>query len=149
MASLVKGKFGYMSPEQVRGEPLDVRTDLFALGVVLYELLARVRPWGAMQGMDELLAIERGDVVPLHLHRPRLDRGLLASVQRLLEHDRNARFESADDALRALAPFSAGEAGSLRLATLMSIATDDADEEIGSNEVPRSDVRSRGDGDGR
>jgi serine/threonine protein kinase len=141
--SLVKGKFGYMSPEQARGEPLDFRTDLFALGVVLYELLARVRPWGDMQGMDELLAVERGDVVPLRLHRPKLHRGLVATVEHLLAHDRNARFESADDALRALAPFSAGEAGSLRLATLVSMAKEDQDVDVVSPEVPRSDVRSK------
>ncbi len=53
--SVVKGKFGYMAPEQIRGEPLDARTDLFAVGVVLFELLARRRPWFAPEGsLDEL-----------------------------------------------------------------------------------------------
>ena len=49
--SVVKGKFGYMAPEQIRGEPLDVRTDLFAVGVVLFELLARKRPWFRPRGV--------------------------------------------------------------------------------------------------
>jgi serine/threonine-protein kinase len=115
----IKGKYGYMAPEQIRGEPLDVRTDLFAVGVLLYELLAKVRPCGPMQGMDELCATERGDLLPLTLHRPRLDRGLLVCVARLLALRREDRFACADDALRALAPFSAGEMGSLRLAALV------------------------------
>jgi serine/threonine-protein kinase len=115
----VKGKLGYMAPEQVRGEELDVRADLFAVGVLVYELLARVRPCSPMQGMDEVRALERGDVVPLHLHRPKLDRELLLVTSRLLAPRREDRFSSADDALRALAPFSAGEMGSLRLAALV------------------------------
>jgi eukaryotic-like serine/threonine-protein kinase len=117
--ALVKGKFGYMAPEQVRGEVLDVRTDLFAVGVLLYELLAQVRPWGGMQGMDELRAIEHGDIVPLDLHRPEIDRALVVVIERLLAPNIAARYASADDALRALAPFSAGEMGSLRLSPLV------------------------------
>jgi serine/threonine-protein kinase len=115
----VRGKLGYMAPEQVRGEPLDARTDLFAVGVLVYELLARMRPCSPMQGMDELRAIAEGALVPLSLHRPKLDRALLAAVERLLAPERSARFQCADDALRALAPFSAGEMGSLRLAALV------------------------------
>jgi len=69
--------------------------------------------------MDELCATERGDLLPLTLHRPRLDRGLLVCVARLLALRREDRFACADDALRALAPFSAGEMGSLRLAALV------------------------------
>ncbi len=118
-ARVIKGKLGYMAPEQIRGEPLDVRADLFAVGVLLYELLARVRPCSPLQGMDELRAIEQGSLVPLALHRPRLDRSLAAAVERLLAVPRDDRFACADDALRALAPFSAGEMGSLRLATLV------------------------------
>ena len=121
--AIVKGKFGYMSPEQIRGEDLDARTDLFAVGVVLYELLARARPWGDMQGMDELRAIEQGAIVPLSLHRPRVDRVLAGAVDRLLAGDRRARFPCAEDALRALAPFSAGETACLRLASLVREAS--------------------------
>jgi serine/threonine protein kinase len=127
---VVKGKLGYMAPEQVRGEALDVRADLFAVGVLVYELLARVRPCAPLQGMDEVRAIAEGVNVPLALHRPTLDRQLVATIERLLATRRDERFDCADDALRAFAPYSAGEMGSLRLAALVQASrpTDGADE---------------------
>jgi serine/threonine-protein kinase len=114
--SVVKGKFGYMAPEQIRGEPLDARTDLFAVGVVLFELLARRRPWFAPRGTtDELRAIERGEIASILECRPRLDRALAMAVDRHLALDKRDRFPTCDAALRALAPFGAGDFGSLRL----------------------------------
>ena len=108
--SVVEGKFGYMAPEQIRGEPLDVRADLYAAGVVLFEMLARRRPWFAAEGsMDELRAIERGEIASILECRPRLDRGLAMAIDRHLALDKSDRFPSCDAALRALAPFSAGD----------------------------------------
>jgi serine/threonine protein kinase len=121
--SVVKGKFGYMAPEQIRGEALDVRTDLFAVGVVLFELLASRRPWFAPRGtMDELRAIERGEIGSIVECRPRLGRALADAIDRLLALDKRDRFSSCDAALRALAPFGEGEAGSLRLASILESA---------------------------
>jgi len=118
--SVVKGKFGYMAPEQIRGEPLDVRTDLFGVGVVLFELLARKRPWFVPEGtLDELRAIERGEIASILECRPRLDRALAMAIDRLLALDMRDRFPNCDAALRALAPFGAGDFGSLRLAAIV------------------------------
>ena len=118
--SVVKGKFGYMAPEQLRGEPLDVRTDLFAAGVVLFELLARKRPWFAPAGsLDEIRAIERGEIASILECRPRLDRALAMAIDRLLALDIRDRYPNCDAALRALAPFAAGDLGSLRLAAIV------------------------------
>ncbi len=118
--SVVKGKFGYMAPEQIRGEPLDVRTDLFAVGVVLFELLARKRPWFVPEGtLDEINAIERGEIGSILECRPRLDRALAIAIDRLLALDMRDRFPTCDAALRALAGFGAGEFGSLRLAAIV------------------------------
>jgi serine/threonine protein kinase len=117
--TLIKGKLGYMAPEQVRGQPLDARTDLFAAGVVLYELLARARPWRANGDVDELRAVTSGDGVPIELARLDLDPGLACAISRLVATAPDDRFACADDALRALAPYSAGDFGSLRLASLM------------------------------
>jgi serine/threonine-protein kinase len=118
--SVVKGKFGYMAPEQIRGEPLDVRTDLFAVGIVLFELLSRRRPWFAPEGtLDEIRAIERGEIASILECRPRLDRVLAMAIDRLLALDMRDRFATCDDALRALGPFAAGDLGSLRLAGIV------------------------------
>ncbi len=120
LPNIVKGKLGYISPEYFRGETLDVRSDLFSVGVMLYELLTRRRPWGEGVGMVELLAIQRGQMVPMCVHRPRIDRELARIVERLLAHRPGDRFAGGDEALRALAPFSAGDLGSLRLAALVA-----------------------------
>jgi serine/threonine protein kinase len=116
----VKGKLGYMAPEQILGGDLDPRTDLFAVGVVLYELLTGERPWGPIRGLRELKAVVESLPVPLRTRRPAIDRGLATAAERLLVRDPAGRFPSADDALRALAPFGAGELGSLRLADAVS-----------------------------
>jgi serine/threonine protein kinase len=121
--SVVKGKLGYMSPEQIRGERLDVRTDMFAVGVVLFELLARRRPWFVPQGtMHELRAIEQGEIASISECRPRLDRVLADAVDRLLALDPRDRFPSCDAAIRALAPFAAGDMAPLRLAPIVAAA---------------------------
>ena len=119
----IKGKFGFMAPEQIRGERLDLRTDLFAVGVTLYELLTRTRPWGTLRPMEELHAIESGDIAPISTYRPKLDRSLCDAVDRLLAWRMKDRFSSFDDALRALAPHSAGDLGPLRLTVLVASAS--------------------------
>jgi serine/threonine-protein kinase len=137
----VKGKIGYMAPEQFRGLPLDARTDLFAVGVVLYELLARRRPWRARGDVDELRAVDAGDIEPIATFRPGLDSGLNHALARLLESDPSRRYPCAEDALRALAPYSAGDLGSLRLASLeRAIAARSADDE--DTEEQNDDARS-------
>jgi len=120
----VKGKPGYMSPEQIRGEELDPRSDLFAVGVVLYELLSGQRPWGPAAGMREMLRTLDEAPMPLARLCPRLARGLPAVVDRLMARSPDARFACPEDALRALGPFGAGELGSLRLASLVRLVTD-------------------------
>jgi eukaryotic-like serine/threonine-protein kinase len=116
----LRGKAGYMAPEQIRGEPLDARADLFAVGVVLYELLAGRRPAETGAGLvEELRRIERGDIEPLAFHSPHLHTDLHHLVGRLLAPRPEGRFTSADSALRALAPYGAGEIGALRMAALV------------------------------
>ena len=55
-AGIVKGKFGYMSPEQIRGEPMDRRSDVFATGICLYELLTGER---LFSGESDYAAVEK------------------------------------------------------------------------------------------
>lgn len=115
-APFVKGKLGYMSPEQILGRELDPRSDLFSVGVLLYELLSGERPWGPLRGLRELRAAVERAHVPLGVRRAPVRAGLAAAVERLITRDRRARPSSADEALVALAPFGAGELGAAALA---------------------------------
>lgn len=96
------GTVAYMSPEQVRGESLDQRTDLWSLGVVLYEMLAGRRPFRGESDRDTLQAILHEDPEPLanvgnmHSH-------YAAVVERLLRKDHEERYASAAALLTELA----------------------------------------------
>jgi eukaryotic-like serine/threonine-protein kinase len=116
---VVKGKVGYMAPEQIRGEALDVRADLFSAGVILYELLAGARPWGDARGYQELYLVEKGAGAPLSAHRPDLPPDLLRTVGRLLAWSPADRFSSPDEALQSLALHSAGDLGPEALASIV------------------------------
>lgn len=134
---VVKGKFGYMAPEQIQGRDLDVRADLFSVGVILFEMLAGRRPWFSAETTDELTAIGRGEIASIVECRPDLPPGLAAAVDRMLALDRRDRYADCDAALRAIAHFSAGDTGSLRLATLLELA-------IGSSPAtPKADAADR------
>src|SRR5690606_8997902 len=87
----IKGKFAYMSPEQARGEPVDGRCDVFALGVVLWELLTGGRPFEAESDMAVLRAVQQRVITPPHRLNPDVSEGLSAVVMRALERDLDAR----------------------------------------------------------
>jgi serine/threonine-protein kinase len=103
--SAVKGKVPYMSPEQLRSEPLDGRADLFALGVVLYESLAGHRPFQGEHDPGTIMQILNGDRRPLLEVAPETLPGFAEVVEQLLEPDRDARPESASALLEMLDPY--------------------------------------------
>ncbi len=92
----VRGTVGYMSPEQIRGQPLDHRTDIFSFGAVLYEMLAGHRAFHESSALDTLIAI-------LNKQPPELA-GAAANrlVRRCLEKDPDRRFQSTNDLLADL-----------------------------------------------
>jgi dienelactone hydrolase len=91
----VMGTVPYMAPEQIRGEHVDARTDLFALGVVLYELAAGRRPFTGGTAADVSSAILRDTPPPLTSVRAGLPGGLGLIVGRCLEKSPSARFQTA------------------------------------------------------
>ncbi|NUO52030.1 MAG: serine/threonine protein kinase, partial [Polyangiaceae bacterium] len=105
--AMVEGKAGYMSPEQARGEPLDPRADVFAAGIILWELVAGRRLYRA-EGDEPLLEVARRAAVrPLpELELPCFDE-LRALVGRALAADRTERFATAGDMAVAIDEYAA------------------------------------------
>jgi serine/threonine protein kinase len=93
--SSVKGKFPYMSPERLRDEPIDARSDLFALGVVLFEALAGRRPYDGGHDPATIMLIVEGSHPPLCELEPDAPEALCAIVEALIEPDPSNRPSSA------------------------------------------------------
>ncbi len=96
-AGLIKGKLAYMSPEQVRGVPLDGRADAFSLGLVLYEMLSSARPFAPLEGeneIDTLLRVRRGSVRALRKLEPDVPRNIANVVDKALRGVRFFRHKS-------------------------------------------------------
>ena len=99
---LVLGTTGYMSPEQVRGEHVDRRTDVFALGVVLYEMLTGRRAFVRDTVPETMTAILRDDVPDLRNSNPQVSLPLEQLMRRCLDKDPARRFEAMHDLAIAL-----------------------------------------------
>ncbi|HEX7122101.1 MAG TPA: protein kinase, partial [Gemmatimonadaceae bacterium] len=96
------GTAAYMSPEQSLGDPVDARTDLWALGVVLYEMLTGVRPFRQERPDALIFGIRLDAPAPPTVVRPDTPDALSALVMRCLEKDPEQRFQSAEALLEAL-----------------------------------------------
>ncbi len=105
----VLGTMAYMSPEQVRGQAVDHRSDIFSLGVVLYEMLAGARPFGGATSPDTQAAILNAEPADLPTGERAIPLALDRVVRRCLEKRPEQRFQSASDlafALEALSSLS-------------------------------------------
>ncbi len=98
----VKGKAGYMSPEQCLGEDVDRRTDVWALGVVLYELLSGSRLFEGKTTAQAALQVCQKRIPPIREVRPEVPEAVDAALMRALERDRNVRWPTAQAFQHAL-----------------------------------------------
>lgn len=98
----VMGTYAYMAPEQIAGAEVDLRCDLYSLGVTLYEALAGTRPFHAADAAGYLRAHREGRAPPLHERRPEAPSRLVDGVLRLMSRDPAARPQSAAVALAML-----------------------------------------------
>ncbi len=94
-AGVVLGTVPYMSPEQVQGKPLDHRTDVFSLGVVLYEMACGVRPFRGENSASLISSILRDEPESVAGLRPGAPRRLVDTIERCLEKNREDRFPTA------------------------------------------------------
>ncbi len=105
-SGIVMGTAAYMSPEQARGQDLDHRSDIFSLGVVLYEMLGRCRPFDGPTASDVIAAVLTRDPAPLSDLCPDVSAGLQRIVSGCLEKDPEKRFQSAGELRSALEALS-------------------------------------------
>ncbi|HKP55338.1 MAG TPA: serine/threonine-protein kinase, partial [Polyangiales bacterium] len=98
----------YMAPEQVRGAAIDARTDVYALGIVLYEVFAGRRPFRAKTVADMVLQLLAESPQPLAELAPDVPAQLVAAVERAMSRDPAARFQTIEELARALEPFARG-----------------------------------------
>jgi len=101
---VIKGKFAYMSPEQARGEPVDCRSDVFAAGIVLFELVC-ARPLFHGKGKEALEMVKSGAIPRPRDFAPELSETLERIILRALAFHRADRFQTARDLQHELARF--------------------------------------------
>jgi eukaryotic-like serine/threonine-protein kinase len=94
---VVLGTMGYMAPEQVRGRPADSRSDIFAFGAILYEMLSGKRAFHGDSAADTMSAILREDPPDLSVTNQNVSPGLERIVRHCLEKNPEQRFQSARD----------------------------------------------------
>jgi serine/threonine protein kinase len=137
-AGILKGKFGYMSPEQVQGLDIDRRSDVFGVGICLYELLTGERLFVGESDFATLEKVRNVDIMPPSTYNRRIPPELERIVLQALAKDRTTRYQSAmqlHDALQAFMYSSGSAFGRRDLAMYMQRAF--------SEEISREDARDQ------
>ncbi|MEY4513400.1 MAG: hypothetical protein RLZZ450_5522 [Pseudomonadota bacterium] len=106
-AGILKGKFGYMSPEMIRGMPIDHRSDVFAMGICLHELLTSTRLFYGETDFATLELVRDANVAPPSHRSPGVPAALDAIVMKALAREADDRFQSAEEMQWALEEFIA------------------------------------------
>jgi serine/threonine protein kinase/tetratricopeptide (TPR) repeat protein len=104
-ARKIQGKFGYMSPEQARGESVDARSDLFSLGIILYECVAGVNPFSAPTTFETLRRVQACEYPPIELLRPDAPPELVAILNTAMAREPAGRYADAGRMYEAMLAF--------------------------------------------
>jgi eukaryotic-like serine/threonine-protein kinase len=107
---VVMGTVNYMSPEQARGERLDARSDLFSLGVALYEMAAGRSPFARYTAADTIASILEKEPPPLAQFTSEVPETLETIIRKMLSKDREERYQTARELLDDLKRLKRGEA---------------------------------------
>ena len=118
---VVRGKASYMSPEQALGEEVDLRTDVFALGVVLYELTTGRRCFSGASDFERMLAVVRGEYLAPSTFIAGYPPALERVIKMALTVDRNKRYASAAALLEALEALGELEGWALGMAPIVEL----------------------------
>jgi eukaryotic-like serine/threonine-protein kinase len=121
-AGLFKGKFAYMSPEQSRGQPLDARSDIFAVGILLWELLTWTRLFKRANDMATLIAVAEEEIPSPLSFDPKLPSELERITMKALQRKVHMRYLTANEMradIEALIRHQGWEADSMALQTYM------------------------------
>jgi len=119
----MKGKIAYMSPEQLRREAPDRRVDVWALGVVLWELVSAQRLFKGASEVDVILSVMNDPIRPPSALQPSVDAGLEAIILKALAKDRDARYQTARELAQALSRWLAAKGHAVGLAELSELMT--------------------------
>lgn len=104
-AGVIKGKFGYLAPETVQGQPVDHRVDVFSVGIILWEMLTGRRLFLGETDYDTVMQVSKAEIPPLADINPGVPAGLEAVVRRGLARDPAERYQTARDFGRDLTSF--------------------------------------------
>ena len=120
VGDVVKGKLTYMAPEQARGSQVDGRADLFALGVVFYEMITGRRPFTGANQSDLIVAVQRGARLPVLALRPDAPPAIVRVIDRLLALDPDERYEHGGDAVLDLGEVHGSASAARQLASIVA-----------------------------
>jgi serine/threonine-protein kinase len=112
---LFMGSPKYMAPEQIKGDKVDARTDIYSLGIILYEMLTGKVPFDRANSVNILMAHVNDEVPPFRAMNPdvTVSPGMEETVLRCLAKDVNVRFSSMDEVLRSLKQIAPSNTGTV------------------------------------
>lgn len=131
-AGVLKGKFGYMSPEQVRGLEIDRRSDIFAVGILMYEMLTGQRLFVGESDFSTLEKVRAAEIPPPREHNPSIPEELEAILLKTLAKDRDERYQTGSDLVDDLQQYLIDDNRIFGAKQMAALLREDYQEEIES-----------------